>query len=121
MNNVFNTYSITDLQQLIFNIECAISSLENLANSENNNYNLYNFELIGQYLPTVSNSIQIGIPLPLSLVYDNLLHLKQVYEDKLNTLYKSSKPSIKIVELNNLNKNDIIKTQRKNKLKKIFK
>ena len=121
MNNVFNTYSITDLQQLIFNIECAISSLENLAKCQNNECNLYNFEMIGQYLPSVSNSIHISIPLPLNLVYDNLLYLKQVYEDKLNTLYKSSKPSIKIVELNNLNNNDIIKIQRKNKLKKIFK
>ena len=56
MNNVFNTYSITDLQQLIFNIECAISSLENLANSENNNYNLYNFVRLGDYLPSGSFS-----------------------------------------------------------------
>ena len=121
MNNVFNTYSITDLQQLIFNIECAISSLENLAKCQNNECNLYNFEMIGQYLPTISNSIQISIPLPLNLVYDNLLYLKQVYEDRLNTLYKSTKPSIKIVELNILNKSDIIKAQRKNKIKKIFK
>jgi len=112
---LFKAKSLLEINEILFDIEILIKSLESSQDYSSYKGNCASLNI--DMYPYHTTKFKYNIEVPLNLTYSHLYELKKFYTDKREDYIKNKEPLIMMAELSTITKADIVKCQRKEKIK----